>query len=169
MAKPKGWWTTHPTILTVTVAGCWDSNGDGIGDFEGIRRHLDDLVGMGITGLRFQQVTRFDDDFEWYGLVAQDWFDADPVYGTMADFDRLMADCRARDFTTMVMAVPEYLGWRHPDYVAARDARAAGGFNAGTGVRRTGLSGCSPWPIGRHEKKLSHCLKPLRTSADIEQ
>ena len=126
MAKPKGWWTIHPTILTVTVAGCWDSNGDGIGDFEGIRRHLDELIDMGITGLRFQQVTRFDDDFEWYGLVAQDWFAVDPVYGTMADFDRLMADCRARDFAIMVMAVPEYLGWRHPDYLAAREARAAG-------------------------------------------
>ena len=126
MAKPSGWWTSHPTILTVTVAGCWDSNGDGIGDFEGIRRHLDDLVDMGITGLRFQQVTRFDDDFEWYGLVAQDWFDVDPVYGTMADFDRLLADCRARDLAIMVMAVPEYLGWRHPDYRAAREAHAAG-------------------------------------------
>jgi len=126
MAKPNGWWTTHPTILTVTVAGCWDSNGDGIGDFEGIRRHLDELIEMGISGLRFQHVTRFDDDFEWYGLVAQDWFDVDPVYGTMADFDRLMAECRTRDFAIMVMAVPEYLGWRHPDYLAARDARAAG-------------------------------------------
>ena len=126
MAKPKGWWTTHPTILTVTVAGCWDSNGDGIGDFEGIRRHLDELIDMGITGLRFQHVTRFDDDFEWFGLVAQDWFDVDPVYGTMADFERLMADCRARDFKIMVMAVPEYLGWRHPDYLAAKEARAAG-------------------------------------------
>ena len=126
MAKPRGWWTSHPTILTVTVAGCWDSNGDGIGDFEGIRRHLDELIDMGITGLRFQHVTRFDDDFEWYGLVAQDWIDVDPVYGTMADFDRLMADCRARDFAIMVMAVPEYLGWRHPDYLAARNARVAG-------------------------------------------
>ena len=126
MAKPEGWWTTHPTILTVTVAGCWDSNGDGIGDFEGIRRHLDELVEMGISGLRFQHVTRFDDDFEWFGLVAQDWFDVDPAYGTMADFDRLMADCRARDVAIVVMAVPEYLGWRHPDYLAARDARAAG-------------------------------------------
>ena len=126
MAKPNGWWTTHPTILTVTVAGCWDSNGDGIGDFEGIRRHLDELIDMGITGLRFQHVTRFDGDFEWYGLVAQDWFDVDPVYGTMADFERLMADCRARDFAIMVMAVPEYLGWCHPDYLAAEDARAAG-------------------------------------------
>jgi hypothetical protein len=126
MAKPRGWWTTHPTIMTVTVAGCWDSNGDGIGDFEGIRRHLGDLAEMGISGLRFQHVTRFDDDFEWFGLVAQDWFDVDPVYGTMADFERLMAECRARDVAVMVMAVPEYLGWRHPDYVAAREARAGG-------------------------------------------
>ena len=126
MAKPSGWWSNHPTILTVTVAGCWDSNGDGIGDFEGIRRHLDYLIDMGISGLRFQHVTRFEDDFEWFGLVAQDWFDVDPVYGTMADFDRLMADCRARDFALMVMAVPEYLGWRHPDFLAAKEARAAG-------------------------------------------
>ena len=123
---PSGWWTTHPTILTVTVAGCWDSNGDGIGDFEGIRRHLDDLIAMGISGLRFQHVTRFDDDFEWFGLVSQDWFDVDPVYGTMADFERLVADCRAKDFALMVMAVPEYLGWQHPDYVAAKRARRAG-------------------------------------------
>ena len=47
--KPKGWWTTHPTILSVTVAGSWDSNGDGIGDFEGIRQNLDDLQAMGMT------------------------------------------------------------------------------------------------------------------------
>ena len=98
----------------VGVAGCWDSNGDGIGDFEGIGKHLDDLADMGMSELRFQQVTRFDDDFQWYGLVALDWFDVDPVFGTMADFDRLMADCRARDFAIMVMAVPEYLGWHHP-------------------------------------------------------
>ena len=60
MAKPKGWWTTHPTILTVTVAGCWDSNGDGIGDFEGIRRHLDENVGAlrAITGAVRERPTR---------------------------------------------------------------------------------------------------------------
>lgn len=126
MSKPVGWWTTHPSILNLTVAGAWDSNGDGIGDFEGIRQHLDQLVAMGMSGLRFQQVTRFDDDFEWSGLVAQDWFDVDPRYGTLADFDRLVADCRGRDLKIMVMAVPEYVGWQHPDYLAARQARREG-------------------------------------------
>lgn len=126
MAKPTGWWTTHPTILNVTVAGAWDSNGDGIGDFEGIRQHLDYLIDMGISGIRFQQVTRFDDDFEWFGLVAQDWFDVDPLYGTLEDFDRLVADCRKKDFKLLVMAVPEYTGWHHPDYLAARKAHDEG-------------------------------------------
>ena len=74
---------------------------------------------MGMTGLRLQQVTRFDDDFEWFGLLAKDWFDVDPLYGTKADFDRLMADFRERDIAIIAMAVPEYLGWNHPEYLAA--------------------------------------------------
>ncbi len=114
--KPKGWWTTHPTILSVTVAGSWDSNGDGIGDFEGIRQNLDDLQAMGMTGLRLHQVTRFGDDYEFNGLVSQDWFDTDPLFGTMDDFNRLMAECHKRDIPIIVMAVPEYLGWHHPIY-----------------------------------------------------
>jgi glycosidase len=126
MAKPPGWWSTHPTLLSLSVATAWDSNGDGFGDFEGIRQHLDYLVDMGISGLLLKQVTRFDDDFEWAGLVAQDWFDVDPLYGTIEDFDRLARDCETRDFKLLVMAVPEYLGWHHPDYVAARKAREQG-------------------------------------------
>jgi hypothetical protein len=126
MNKPTGWWTTHPTILNLSVPGAWDSNGDGVGDFEGIRRHLDYLIDMGISGIRCQQVTRFDDDFGWSGLVAQDWFDVDPLYGTMEDFDRLMADCAKKDFKIVVMAVPEYVGWHHPDYLAAKKAHHEG-------------------------------------------
>ena len=126
MAKPSGWWSTHPTLLSLAVPLAWDSNGDGLGDFEGIRIHLDYLIDMGISGLLLRQVTRFDDDFQWAGLVAQDWFEVDPLYGTMDDFDRLAEDCRKRDFKLLVMAVPEYMGWHHPDYVAARQAHEAG-------------------------------------------
>ena len=126
MAKPAGWWATHQTILSISVARAWDVNGDGFGDFEGIRQHLDYLVDMGMSGLLLKQVTKFGDDFEWGGLVAQDWFDVDPRYGTLADFDRLAADCAERDVNLLAMAVPEYLGWHHPDYVAARKAHDEG-------------------------------------------
>jgi glycosidase len=110
----------------MTVAKAWDSNGDGFGDFEGIRLHLDYLIDMGISALGLHQVTRFGDDFEWGGLVAQDWFDVDPLYGTLDDFDRLADDCRKKDLKLMVMADPEYVGWQHPDYVAARRAHEEG-------------------------------------------
>ena len=126
MAKPTGWWTKHPTILNLSIAKMWDSNGDNFGDFEGIRQHLDYLKDLGISGLLLHQVTKFGDDFEWAGLVAQDWFDVDPLYGTLDDFDRLATDCKEKQLKLLAMAVPEYLGWDHPDYLAAQKARKEG-------------------------------------------
>ncbi len=125
-SKPKGWWTTHPTLLNVSVHGLCDSNSDGLGDFEGVRQKLDFFLDMGVSGFRFQHVGDYGDDPAWSGLVQQNWFDVDPHYGTMDDFDRLMADCARRDIRIMMMAVPEYIGWHHPDYLAACKAREKG-------------------------------------------
>lgn len=124
--KPSGWWTTHPTLLTASVHGLVDGNGDGLGDFEGLRGKLDFFMEMGISGFRFQHVGLYGDDYKWSGLVQQDWYDVDPHYGTMEDFDRLMRDCREKDVRIIMMAVPEYLGWHHPDYLAAKESRAKG-------------------------------------------
>lgn len=125
-AKPQGWWTTHPTMLSGCVHGTSEGTGDGLGDFEGIRRKLDFYLAAGISGFRLQHVGAYGDDYKWSGLVQQDWFDVDPHYGTMEDFRRLMADCREKDVRIILMAVPEYVGWHHPDYRAARQARDKG-------------------------------------------
>lgn len=124
--KPSGWWTTHPTLLTVSVHGSFDSNGDGLGDFEGIRQKLDYFLEMGISGYRFQHIGVYGDDYKWSGLVQQDWYNVDPHYGTMEDFENLMKDCRDKDVKIIMMAVPEYVGWNHPDYLAAKEAKEKG-------------------------------------------
>jgi len=124
--KPVGWWTTHPTLLSASVHGVFDGNGDGLGDFEGIRQKLDFFLGVGISGYRLQHVGCYGDDYQWSGLVQQDWYGVDPRYGTMDDFDRLMRECRDKDVKIIMMAVPEYLGWHHPDYLAAAEARGRG-------------------------------------------
>jgi hypothetical protein len=80
--KPSGWWTTHPTLLTASVHGLVDGNGDGLGDFEGLRGKLDFFLEMGISGFRLQHVGLYGDDYKWSGLVQQDWYDVDPHYGT---------------------------------------------------------------------------------------
>jgi len=70
--KPSGWWTSHPTLLTVSVHGTCDSNGDDLGDFEGLRQKLDYFLDMGISGYRFQHIGVYGDDYKWSGLVQQD-------------------------------------------------------------------------------------------------
>jgi len=44
----------------------------------------------------------------------------------MEDFERLMNDCKEKDVKIIMMAIPEYLGWQHPDYLAAKKAREEG-------------------------------------------
>ncbi len=120
--KPQGWWITHPTLLTVSVHGAFDSNGDGLGDFEGVRQKLDFFLDAGISAYRFQHVGYYGNDPEWSGLVQQDWVSVDPHYGSMQDFERLMAACKERDIKIIMMAVPEYVGWQHPLYLRAKAA-----------------------------------------------
>ncbi|MDX2055601.1 MAG: alpha-amylase family glycosyl hydrolase [Polyangiaceae bacterium] len=128
--KPTGWWTHHPTLLNVSVHGAYDSNGDGLGDFEGVRQKLDFFLEAGIAGYRFQHVGVYGNDPEWSGLVQQDWFQVDPHYGSMVDFERLMAACAERDVKVIMMAVPEYVGWQHPLYLKAKEAKQRGGVEA---------------------------------------
>lgn len=126
LLKPEGWWTAHPTMLTLTVHGAFDSNGDGLGDFEGIQRNLEWFQALGISGFRFQHVGEYGNDYTWSGLVQQNWYQVDPHYGSMQDFERFMLACDEQGMKVMMMAVPEYLGWQHPDYLAAKRAKEAG-------------------------------------------
>ena len=68
----------------------------------------------------------YGDDYKWTGLVQQDWYKTDPHYGTMEEFDQLMQACKENDFKIVLMTVPEYVGWHHPDYLAALDAKEKG-------------------------------------------
>ena len=126
MAKLDGWWETHPTLLTVSVHGGPDSNNDGLGDFIGFRQKFCFFKSIGITGFRFQHVGFYGDDYKWSGLVQQNWYRVDPHYGTMEDFEGLINDCNEEGFKIIMMAVPEYLGWYHPDYLAAKHAKENG-------------------------------------------
>jgi len=124
--KPAGWWTTHPTLLLASVFGLSGGNRDGLGDFISIRNNLDYFKEMGITGYKIPSVGKFGDDYKWTGIVLQDWYDVDPHYGTMEDFVSLMKACEEKDIKIVMMTVPEYVGWQHPDYLAAKEARDKG-------------------------------------------
>ncbi len=76
-----------------------DSDGDGKGDFDGITEHLDYLYDLGIRGLWLLPI--FPSPSQ-HGYDVDDYYDVNPDYGTMQDFEELLAACKARGISVIL-------------------------------------------------------------------
>ena len=76
-----------------------DSDGDGIGDFNGITQHLDYLSDLGIKGLWLLPIYPSP---SYHGYDVDDYYDVNPQYGTMQDFENLLAACKAKGICVML-------------------------------------------------------------------
>ena len=77
-------WYKNAIVYCLSVEHFMDTNGDGIGDFQGLMRRLDYLHGLGITTLwlmPFQPSPQRDDGYD-----IADYYGVDPRYGTLGDF-----------------------------------------------------------------------------------
>ena len=70
-----------------------DSNGDGIGDFKGIELGLPTIEKLGCTAILINPIQKAR---VYHNYFADDWMDVDPAFGTLADFDHLVAAAHAR-------------------------------------------------------------------------
>jgi alpha-glucosidase len=98
-----------------------DSNGDGVGDLEGIRRRLDHLAWLGVDALWISPC--FPSPMADFGYDVSDYCDIDPLFGTLADFDRLLADAHARGLRVMLDLVPNHSSSAHPWFQESRASR----------------------------------------------
>jgi alpha-glucosidase len=98
-----------------------DSDGDGVGDLEGIRRHLDHLSWLGVDALWLSPFFR--SPMRDYGYDVSDHCDVDPLFGDLADFDALLADAHERGLRVLVDWVPNHTSDLHPWFVASRSSR----------------------------------------------
>jgi len=98
-----------------------DANGDGVGDLEGIRRHLDHLVWLGVDALWLSPFYR--SPMADFGYDVADYCDVDPLFGTLEDFDRLVADAHQRGLKVLVDWVPNHSSDRHAWFEDARASR----------------------------------------------
>jgi alpha-glucosidase len=114
------WWQ-RGVIYQIYPRSFQDSNADGIGDLTGIRQHLDYLCGLGADAVWISPV--YPSPMADFGYDIKDYCGIDPMFGTLADFDRLLAEVHARGLKLVLDFVPNHTSDQHPWFLESRASR----------------------------------------------
>ena len=107
----------------IFVRSYQDSDGDGLGDLNGVRERLDYIEDMGWRGLWLMPVMPSP---SYHKYDVTDYRAIDPEYGTMDDMRALVAECHARGIRIIIDLPLNHTSTLHPWFQAARDALRAG-------------------------------------------
>lgn len=116
------WWQSG-VIYQIYPRSFQDTDGDGVGDLKGIASRLDYLAGLGIDAIWISPI--YPSPMADFGYDVSDYCDVDPRFGTLADFDDLLAQAHARGLKVLLDFVPNHTSDRHPWFVESRASRAS--------------------------------------------
>ncbi|WP_245422893.1 alpha-glucosidase [Rhizobium sp. S9] len=114
--QPK-WWHTA-TVYQVYPRSFCDCNGDGIGDIPGITSKLDYVKKLGIDIIWLSPIYKSPMDDNGYDI--SDYRDIAPEFGTLADFDQLVAEAKDRGIGIMLDLVVNHTSDEHPWFLQSR-------------------------------------------------
>ncbi len=114
------WWQ-HAVIYQIYPRSFQDSNGDGIGDLNGIRARLDYLVGLGVDALWISPI--YPSPMADFGYDVADYCGVDGRFGTMDDFDGLLEEVHRRGLRMILDFVPNHTSDQHPWFLESRSSR----------------------------------------------
>ena len=98
-----------------------DSTADGVGDLRGVLSHLDHLQRLGVDVVWLSPVYR--SPMADNGYDISDYQDIDPLFGTLADLDELIADLHARGMRLVMDLVVNHTSDEHPWFGESRSSR----------------------------------------------
>ena len=98
-----------------------DTNGDGIGDLQGITQRLDYLSWLGVDAIWMSPV--YPSPMADFGYDVSDHCDIDPMFGTLADMEALIATAHGHDLKVIMDFVPNHTSDEHPWFQASKSSR----------------------------------------------
>src|SRR5271170_5204018 len=114
------WWK-HAVIYEIYPRSFQDSNGDGIGDLNGITQRLDYLQGLGVDAIWIAPI--YPSPQVDFGYDISDYQNIDPQYGTMADFDRLVAEAKKRKIRILMDMVMNHSSDKHKWFLESESSK----------------------------------------------
>lgn len=119
-ALSQDWWR-GAVLYQIYPRSFADANDDGVGDLQGITAHLDHVASLGVDGVWLSPF--FKSPMKDFGYDVSDYCDVDPIFGTLADFDALMARAQALGLKVVIDQVFSHTSDEHPWFVDSRASR----------------------------------------------
>ncbi len=121
--EPDGlflWWQKG-TVYQIYPRSFMDADGDGVGDLAGILRRLDYLKDLGVDAIWISPI--FPSPMADFGYDVADYCGIHPLFGTMADFDRLLEQTHSLGMKLLLDLVPNHSSEEHPWFKESRSSR----------------------------------------------
>ena len=114
------WWR-DAVVYQIYPRSFADADGDGVGDLAGITGKLDHIAELGVDALWLSPI--FTSPMRDFGYDVADYCSIDPLFGTDADFDELVAGVHERGMRLLLDWVPNHTSSDHPWFVESRSSR----------------------------------------------
>jgi len=121
MPVPTRPWWHGATIYQIYPRSFADSNGDGIGDLAGITGRLDYVASLGVDAIWLSPF--FTSPMKDFGYDVANYCNVDPIFGTLADFDALVARAHILGLRIVIDQVWSHTSEEHPWFIESRSSR----------------------------------------------
>ncbi|MBN1992172.1 MAG: DUF3459 domain-containing protein [Anaerolineae bacterium] len=121
MARSHYPWWQKGIIYQIYPRSYQDGNGDGIGDLPGLIQRLDYVKSLNVDAIWLSPI--FPSPMHDFGYDVADYTGIHPLFGTMADFDRLLAETHQRGLKLLLDLVPNHTSTEHPWFQESRRSR----------------------------------------------
>lgn len=118
-----GTWWQRGIIYQIYPRSFGDSNGDGVGDLPGILARIGYVAALGVDAVWLSPI--YPSPMRDFGYDVSDYTNVHPVFGTLADFDRLITEAHRHGLKVILDYVPNHTSDQHPWFVEARRSRSS--------------------------------------------